>query len=693
MRVSILGPSCAAAAVLAVLISGFAWSAAEAGREVSREDVLNAPVLTEERIEVPARAGTGQGPGWVLRPAKDGYILLFLFFDYGILFDDSEAVAVDTVTGEATRFTIPRGLNISMALERGVLDDEGRFYCFFPCEGVGELWRYDPHRNALESLGSPPFDRGRGYNRITVSEGRIVGTVNSLGEVGVYEYDPKAGRFHSYGFVSPKQTQGGETHGYSVTVAGGHVYVAVGKVPWRLVALDRATGKAEVILEAPAGNSQIWVTDDYAIRRPDPNNDQKMEQYALRDGKAVLVDREWTFGKRPPGPKPAVARPQVRTDELAPTPEGVSVVQYKLPGDAEWKRVELKVKTYAQSIRRLVALPDGRLLGSVGSYQGCFICDPKTGVCEQIAPFKLSQYATLVHDGKVYMSGYPSSPVYVYDPARPAAAAGPDGKRIDEKDARSNPRLLACLTESWSHKMWGGAAGADGCLFFCGEVARKGDGGALGWWDTKAEKAGAVAWETFAGYKTLYAASAMRGEKIVLNSHVTIDNITGKTPDTARMFLFDVNEKKIVAQVEPIEDAKMLGPLVETEPGRILSAACLGGYREDEAECVLFAFDVEKRSVLFRKKLPVPLAAWNGGMRGGQEFELGPDGFVWTYLGEVRSPETPTLVRIDPRDGAIYVVGRVQRRGPIAFVGKDLYRGCEHKAGELGLRRLAKVVP
>ena len=665
-------------------------------QELSRDAIIKAKVLKEERIEVPTDAGTFQGPAWIPNADRDGYVLLFVFFNYGIVFDDSQAVAIDTMSGKTAKFTIPKGLNISLALERGVFDAQGRFYCFFRCRGIGEVWRFDPAKMNFARLGTPLFKRGRGYGRLASREGRIWGTVNSGGDVGVYCYDPKAEKFRSYGFVSPKQTRGGETRGYSVTAVGDYAYVAVGKVPWRLVAVNLKTGKGEIILEAPAGNSQIWVREDYAIRRPDPNDHTKMEMYELKDGKATLADAEWTFGKRNerrkarggPRPKP-LPRPKVDTTQATPTGEGKSVVRYQLPGAEEWQAVEVKVKTYPQAIRRLVALPDGRLFGSIGSYKGGFLYDPKTGESERTPTCQLSQYGTLVHDGKVWASGYPSSPVYVYNPAKPLMAA-PSAKQADHPDA--NPRLVTFLKDSWAHKMWGAAVGSDGKVYFCGEVARQGNGGALGWWDPKEKKAGALSWKTFAGQKTLYAASAKGGDVIVLNAHVTINNITGKVPETAKMFVYDVRAGRI-ASVEPIKGAKMLGPVVEVMPGKVLSVASMGGYREADSDSILFGFDVDAMKVVFTKKLPVPLAAWNHGMRGGQEFPLGPDGFVWTHLGQTRSPHMPTLVRINPKTAEIVVVGRVVKRGPLAFAGKDLYRGCEHKSGRLRLRRLANIVP
>ena len=61
------------------------------------------------------------------------------------------------------------------------------------------------------------------------------------------------------------------------------------------------------------------------------------------------------------------------------------------------------------------------------------------------------------------------------------------------------------------------------------------------------------------------------------------------------------------------------------------------------------------------------------------DFVRGPDGFIWTYLKNI-------LVRIDPRDAEVHVVGRIDPVGHLTFVGNDLYL-----AGPEQLRRIRKI--
>jgi hypothetical protein len=59
---------------------------------------------------------------------------------------------------------------------------------------------------------------------------------------------------------------------------------------------------------------------------------------------------------------------------------------------------------------------------------------------------------------------------------------------------------------------------------------------------------------------------------------------------------------------------------------------------------------------------------------------LGPDGFIWTYLKDV-------LVRIDPQDARIQIVGKIDPVGSPTFVGSDLYF-----SGSEQLRRIRNFV-
>jgi hypothetical protein len=92
---------------------------------------------------------------------------------------------------------------------------------------------------------------------------------------------------------------------------------------------------------------------------------------------------------------------------------------------------------------------------------------------------------------------------------------------------------------------------------------------------------------------------------------------------------------------------------------------------------VLYGVEVRSGQVLFTK--PVPGSIGSDITYGGYDFRMGPDGWVWTYIGDV-------LVRVNPEDVRAEVVGKVASPGKMAFAGSDLYlAGTEH------LRRIRGV--
>ena len=101
---------------------------------------------------------------------------------------------------------------------------------------------------------------------------------------------------------------------------------------------------------------------------------------------------------------------------------------------------------------------------------------------------------------------------------------------------------------------------------------------------------------------------------------------------------------------------------------------------------ILYAVDVSSGEVLFNKVLPWSVstdAYWPHWVDPSYEYEdltLGPDGFVWTFLQDV-------LVRIDPKDARVHVVGRIDSVGYPTFVGRDIYL-----SGPEQLRRIRNIV-
>jgi len=689
-----------AIAILAVVLLSSTSPAVEQGtwkikpQKLSAEEILNAEFLPEERIDVPTGFARVEGPAFVPNAEKNGYILLYSFFLYGTG-DAGQVVAADTLTGKVTCFVVPRGLNQHFALKSPYhpleynlhFDDEGRMY-FILGEGAktAQIWRYDPMKNTLRSVAAIPAEYGSyGPAVSNPDDGCYYGAGKRDGWIGAWQYNPKTDRMRSYGRVGRRFSRGGEYGCYKLTAIGDYLYLANGKVPWYLVAVNTKTGKHDVILEAPAHGRGIWVWDTYAYRHPDPKDTGKKEFYKLVDGKAIRVDRPGANVRKKRFTN--LPRPELWDGKLSPSPDGHSEIWYKLPGAEDWQKIVMKVRTYAHPVRKLSTMPDGRLLGIPGSYEGLFIYDPKTGRGEWPGRAHFSVYGTCFHNGKVYLPAYGTADVWVYDPALPWTVDKKElGKKpINENSSQSNPRHTS-IAETKCQELRTASVGSDGRIYFAGTKRRAGNGGGFGWLDPKTYRRGALSDKNFLGFATKYSTAVLGGDIIIINSHAVINNVTGKTPETAKMFSFDVKSGELDS-VEPIRRVSRLGPLIEVAPGRIISIA---RHRDHPDEDILFGMDIQTGKVLFQKKIPVQFCAYVGSPAMNDEFVLGPDGYIWTYLAAPNSLAV-ALVRINPKDAQIQVMGRVRYRGPMAFSGRDLYRGS--KLGHHRIRRIANIVP
>jgi len=178
------------------------------------------------------------------------------------------------------------------------------------------------------------------------------------------------------------------------------------------------------------------------------------------------------------------------------------------------------------------------------------------------------------------------------------------------------------------------------------------------------------------------------GRLIVISTSTAADeqNIS-RTTDAAKLFVYDVNEQKIVREMVPVPKARATGLITETAPGRLLGLTVDTADPKRPGAGLLYGVDATTGEVLFRKTLPWRVSLddyWPHWVDLSYEYlslTHGPDGSIWTYLKDV-------LVRIDPQDARIHIVGKIDPVGSPTFVGNDLYF-----SGSEQLRRIRNVAP
>ena len=718
------------AVLLTVSVSCGAGQPAAAGGEGQTDlsaKIAAAPRLNVEKVATPIRATRGGRSTWVPNPDGKTWDLLIRYYnDY---WGPHTTFIIDLGTGEVNKFLRPHSL-----YAHALVGPDGKLYSIVTGDGGAAFQVYDPATNAISDLKEIAKDVGGETKPLCLgTDGYIYGAGSKKGRACIYRLDTKSGKITTYGRVGPSHAPN-RCWGYSVAADDRYVYVASGKIPWYLVAYDRQTGKDTVLLTCKVPKGYIWVGQrrhgcEASVRLPGG----KVKRYWLYKGKAIPIKgrKEAPPWNVPEDSKPWITKPARPTISLGkPDKDGKCELWYKpvdakakmpanmsagaKPEDMGWKVVRFTVPTYPYPITSITALPDGRICGSGGDYLGNFLYDPKTDTCEHKGIIGLSHGGSTVAGGKVYMSGYPSSALYVYDPDKPwtaGVAEKPWLKPLPVTDRRINPHRLTYLSHHGSgcHKMKTAVTGGDGKVYFGGTWHRDGNGGGLGWWDVQAGKPGGVSLP-FRNYQIHYITTAADGRYVVISTFAVRDAIGGKPrPKEARLFVFDTTQMKLVRDFVPVKGVLFTGPVAGTSGPFVLGITYNPADGKKQKTSLIYKVNVETGQVVWTKTLPYPAGFRPADHRDGFDFSLGPDGKVWTYTGGKFVPVNPeknwwnaylskelSLIRIDPDDGAIEVVGKINQTGEMAFSGRDLYlsggdRYLDQKS--IYLRRIRNVVP
>lgn len=695
-----------ATGVLGVLVLGVSACALVADQPGLKNALESAPVLETESLGEPAR-GVNVWERWLV-PNHDGKtwdVLQVYFKEY---YGPTWLYAVDLGTRQVKRQRLAD--DHQFYLSGRALGFDGKYYIATPSRRTWsmDMFVYDPATNMLEERGEiVPGLGGEVRPLVTGPDGRIYGTGTRGNKVGLYIYDPKLGKVvKDFDAVGPSHPNGAWSR-YVMGVDDTHAYIASGMIPaWYLVAINLTTGEEKVLLESPT-ECVMDIIEHFpgAYARVPQDSDAPDKEYWLYHGQAIPKTND-----TPPWPKQAspwdkaVPKPEVYFDQIDPDAEGNAMLWYrsrenaaKAPKDPPhddlqtlgWKSVRLEgVESYPHRINPMSILPDGRLYGTGDDYAGVFVFDPRTDQTAILGPRPgLAPYTQIVCGDKLYSSGYSGGHLFVYDPARSwtLSKGGPPGHPApDQADARSNPRYLGDFDKTTRvGLMHSSALGADGKIYFGGFGLRHYTGGGFGWYDPKTRKMEGF-WMPLSGYAVQWIAPALDGRLVVISTIREADERNdNRAPEEAGLFVYDLSEQKIVRQIVPVPKGRTTGLIAEVAPGRLLG---LTSNPEHPDRSVLYGVDVTAGDVLFTKELPSPVSVdsyWPHWVDPSYEylaFVRGPDSFVWTYLKDV-------LVRIDPKDASVHVVGKMDPVGWPTFVGSDVYfSGAEQ------LRRIRNIV-
>lgn len=655
-----------------------------------------------------------EGPTWWV-PNPDGKTWDVLMVYSRTYPGPHELFILDTGTKELKRTTITQpGANFHLVpyfLTNGKL-------LIKPGIGAKDvaLFTYDPASNDWQFAGLPlGEDVVRGDGRMTHNEGgTLFGGFGPAGnnQIGFFTIDPVTLKGDFLGTVDAGEAKLFWEY-LGVVMDGDWIYARIGNTPWRIYGMNLKTRHGQVIAET----ERIIGTRDSITFQTNPlypgiyvtitgqkgSPLDKTQAYWLRDGKLTPCEvaaknttliPPWSDEKRSQ-PAKNFSRHQDN-----PPPKGIEFYRGAIDDDAHatawyrfndvtmagvahvptgtWQKVELpKLKTYPSTIRRMAPLPDGSVLAVTEGYGRAVTFNPKTKE-RKILGATMSIYSMANVQDKVYLCGYPSAQVWIYDPAQPWTVSrsldAPPAERSGNHGAteKSNPSHVATLKDfADMHMPFGVAAGADGRVYFGGKVIRIGNGGGFGWWDPKEQKAGGLH-EPFDTYTIFWMCSAAAGRYIICSTKPAADaNNPDFTPGRGRLFVYDTEKREFTQKVDD-ERLTIPGYITEALPGLVL------GYAPAKDGGLLYGFDPAAGKILWTKPVPrSPVTGFSHIRRWSYAFTKGPDGFIWATMNGV-------LARINPQTAEVIPVGKMED-AQVAFVGQDVY-----VAGGTKFRRLVR---
>jgi hypothetical protein len=664
-------------------------------------------------VDDPADAGRNVVPH---ADGKDYDALLWYRKDY---MRQTTLYVIDTSTGKVTVQQFPELEKKSRPEQAfgwwGVLGLDGKFYGAAPDwlqdgkGGVMNIYQYDSTQKKVSLYKTIKGYGGESSPLVVAPDGWIYGSGTWCGEgnthriAGAYGFNPATGETRDFGPVGPAIN--GTGYAPFIGACDTHLYVACGKIPWYLVAIDLKTGEQKVILEAPEGGDLMAISSSQsryfggAAAWIEKGIAAPKQFFWLYHGKAIAkagteAPEGWAMDDTCPWPKEMQARnplskmgppPETYIGQMYPDGQDRAVFYWRPAADkgndSAWRKVTLEgVKKYPLTLHRFCTLPDGRIFGTGENYKGRFLFDPATGKITYLGRGGGSMYGLTVLGDKLYWSGYDCARIFEYDPDRPwnlEKGGPPNAPRVSSTDPAAfgkdiNPRRVhekidVLFEQTRVKKMLSATTAADGRVYFGGKGQRDYAGGGLSWYDPKTGQYGGM-WKPFDGKPIGYVTTAHEAADKDIRTpgrYVVIGTQSGN------VFIYDTSTHTLLEDktFTPVTGARYSGPLIEVAPGRMLGVTWAAGGQK--AGGVLYGVSVPEGKVFFTKAIPwgVPFD-WGQGI-GLSDFCTGPDGFLWATLTD--GSAAGAIVKIDPRDAKVQVLGRIEPLGQMVFSGKDAY--------------------
>jgi outer membrane protein assembly factor BamB len=395
--------------------------------------------------------------------------------------DPPEYVVVDLEAGTSKATDAPKSgyANSNYQVANQLRAANGRV--FFPLSDTG-LDYYDPKDETVKHI--PPVIPPSGPDKILYfatfgPDGMLYAGTQSNALPTIVQIDPNKLTTRVIGHVGHDRKT--YSYAYKLAIDPPWIYAVVGQMPWELAALNIKTGESKILAtrtDRPWMDLETRVEGVRAQLVTNGRTPQVVNDYVwCVDGKAIPVDPsgKLPFKRSFAPPKVLAGAPEI---DVAPIdPSGVGKIKWRAPGSTAWKVVGYKVKhTMPIGIEALISLPDGSMFGGTQQYHGFFKTQGSSSTF--LGGPTPSQSVLALLDGTLYITGYPNSVLYAYDPKRPWTGTTPE--KASEPDA--NPLLLGNFTQSGAKYAYF-IVPAQKRLYFAGRLERDGTGGGVGYYE------------------------------------------------------------------------------------------------------------------------------------------------------------------------------------------------------------------
>lgn len=633
---------------------------------------------TDHVAPPPQRCWVGHAPYLVPAPGGQNWQMLLPYFNsYN---GEQEVIMHNFASGETTRQffntkedILAKGIKVDFHMQPGYYTN-GKFV--IGMEGPVAFLVYDIAECRFVNASKPFGDDVIQGSAALGEDGMIYGIGWPRDRSGfvAYGFDQETFETERYPTFGPANPNRHELY-RDVTISGDWIYASIGNEPWHLVAFNVKTKEGRVLattrkiqgdyhtieFSLMEGGVSGWIRQAAEIRGIQEFG-RKQFDFWLHDGnvyprtnditpwseqpaKASKRVVSWHRGGEywPRGTVP-VDPPQFKEGTQIPTTGGEVELEYRLAGQ-DWRTLAYTVRMYPGDVARLIELNPDVLFAVDNGYGENVFYNVRTHQMKRVQG-SVSAYAVGIVGDRLYMTGYPQSPVMEYDFTRPLGR----GQEVP------NPKQVAHLGQYMDvhYPMAGILVGADGRFYTAGDSSgRRRVGGGYGWYNPSTGEAGGE----MIDHHNFYWGTSASDDRYILFASKFSDGSGGE------LFGWDTQTHKFIYQ-KALPFAIHPGPIVEAMPGLVLGY----GKAKDGKTGVLYGLKPDTGEILWQKNLPFsPVDDFGQLNKQHYVFRRGPDGHIWANIGR------ENLVRINPRNAFVEPIGRLAIVGQVAFTSNGVY--------------------